>query len=70
MPFEVGAFAVEELAADVAVHFVAVVARRNVLVTHLFVHEGFRTSRKRAFERPFVGGAVAVPGPPVGRGRL
>lgn len=48
---EVGALAVEELSADVAVHLVAVVAGGDVFVAHLLVHEGFGTAGERAFEQ-------------------
>lgn len=48
--FEVGPFAVQVLAADVAVHFVAVVAASDVFVAHLLVHERLGTARVCAFE--------------------
>jgi len=58
---EVRPLTVEVLAADVAVHLVAVVARRHVLVAHLLVHERLRTAEKRALEWALgVGGGVSV----------
>lgn len=51
VPLEIRPLAVQVLAADVAVHLVAVVARRHVLVAHLLVHERLGAARERAFER-------------------
>jgi hypothetical protein len=48
--FEIGPFAVQILPADMAVHFIAVVAACDVVVTHLLVHERLGTSGERAFE--------------------
>lgn len=52
--FEVGPFAVQVRVADGTVHLVAVVARRDVLVAHLLVHERLGAAREGAFERSLV----------------
>lgn len=50
---EIGAFGVQRLMADRAVHSFTVMAARHVLVPHLLVHERFVAACDRAFPGPF-----------------